>query len=335
MPPGTGRMALGLGLGFILGSFLSLNGSSFAYLDAPGLAAGTFLFIFSLPSCLLLLVCLFFFFQWIMATASAWFEVVTSSRSPRPFYVIALITASLLATVGLMFLLFIRDASGVVELGIIGGIGSQLLDSFLTLLEQPLLLVLLMSLWAFPLAAWFWHGRVKENAGSSWIFLNAYPQRIPLSHQAPFRLRSALVIGLIGGFVFCGLFLIIRIVVHLGIPETIRSTDQFAWMFYLSNLALAWLLQASIAGVGAGRIRRLGCLHGLFSAFIGGCVMTAGTLGLNLLFGGTATADFIWQTFSLVVNGGALLALPIALVVSAIAGRIRKTNDDNVMVYAK
>ena len=40
--------------------------------------------------------------------------------------------------------------------------------------------------------------------------------------------------------------------------------------------------------------------------------MTAGVLGLNLLFGGTVDAQFIWFTFSQVVNWGALLSLCVA-----------------------
>ena len=57
--------------------------------------------------------------------------------------------------------------------------------------------------------------------------------------------------------------------------------------------------------------------------------------GEDMLQRGTATADFIWQTFSLTVDGGALLALPIAPGASAITGWIRKTNDEGMKVHAK
>jgi hypothetical protein len=297
------------------------------------LATRTPLFVSNLSLSILLLIGLFFFLQWIAVAASAWFEVAATSRSPRWVYLIGLTIASAIGVAGLVILLTLND---VIALNNVIGLGISVIpDLFIGVLELPVLLLLLMGMWAFPLTAWFWHGQGREVPESSWMFLDTSPQRIPLPHQAPFHLLLALMIGLVGGLVFCVLLLIIRIVAHLSVPEPLRSTDQFNWAFYLSSLALAALLQAGIAGIVAGRVRRLGSLHGLFAAFIGGCVMTIGMLGLNLLFGGTATADFIWITFSLVVNGGALLALPIALGVSALAGWLRKTKGEEVKAYAK
>jgi len=53
--------------------------------------------------------------------------------------------------------------------------------------------------------------------------------------------------------------------------------------------------------------------------------MTLGVLDLNVLFGGTIEPFLTWQTFCLMVNGGALLALPIAVGVSAVVGKARQT----------
>jgi len=76
----------------------------------------------------------------------------------------------------------------------------------------------------------------------------------------------------------------------------------------------------------AGWVRRLGALHGLFAAFVAGCVMTIAILGLNLAFGGTFDLGVTWLTFALVVNVGALLALPSGLAVAALAGWVRRVH---------
>jgi hypothetical protein len=59
----------------------------------------------------------------------------------------------------------------------------------------------------------------------------------------------------------------------------------------------------SIAIIVATRVRWLGVLHSLFAAFVAGCVMAVGILGLNLAFGGTIDPPFAWTTFALVLNG--------------------------------
>ncbi len=50
--------------------------------------------------------------------------------------------------------------------------------------------------------------------------------------------------------------------------------------------------------------------------------MTSGLLVLNLLFGGRIDPMITWQTFCFVVNGGAFLALLVAMGVSVLAGWI-------------
>jgi hypothetical protein len=49
--------------------------------------------------------------------------------------------------------------------------------------------------------------------------------------------------------------------------------------------------------------------------------MTIGVLGLNLLFGGSIDPTLAWGVFTLVVNSGVLLALPVGWGVSALLGR--------------
>jgi hypothetical protein len=136
--------------------------------------------------------------------------------------------------------------------------------------------------------------------------------------QPPLQLWRALRGGLIGAFLFCGLLLGIRIAVRLGVPESIRATDEFRLLYYYSQCTLAVLVQTIVATIVAARVDRLGTLHGLFAAFVGGSLMAGGLLGLNLLFGGSIDLPFTWQVFSHVVNGGATLSLLVALVVVAV-----------------
>jgi hypothetical protein len=128
---------------------------------------------------------------------------------------------------------------------------------------------------------------------------------------------------LLGGLAFCALLLLIRIGLRIGLSEAVRSTDEFRLGFFLSQVALAVLMQVGVAALVAGWIQRLGAVHGLFGAFVAGCVMAVGILAANLLFGGTIDLQFAWNTFCQVVNEGALLALPIAWAVASLAQLIR------------
>jgi Zn-dependent protease with chaperone function len=343
---GVGRVGLCLGLGLSVGSVLSLyydRSRDFGLLVNP-----LFLFVLSLPWSIVVLVSLFLFLRWIAMGTSAWLDVMISSRSPRLFYTVStvglVISSGVLIVVLAQLFLFQLLATDIADtLGttfdLVIGFPVVIFGSIVLLISDTLLspgvLLAFICLWAFPLATWFWRKQVKTPVGSHWAFLGASSQPIVLPRQDPFRLRFALIVGMVGGLVFCALLLVIRIWLRMSVPEAIRSTGQFKLLLFYGIIVLAVLFQAVIAGVVAGKIRRLGSLHGLFAAFVGGCVMTAGTLGINLLFGGTASASFIWITFSFVINAGALLALPIVLGVSAIAHRIRKTKIEEVKVYAK
>jgi len=334
VPFGIGRAGLCIGVGLILGTFLSLS------FDSSSLGNSLFQFILSLPWSLVVLVSLFLFLRWIATGTSAWLDVMISSRSPRLFYTVGLVMVSGVLVVALAQLFLFRQVAttigGILETPsdlLIGFAGVAILSIgfliFNTLLS-PGMLVAFVCLWAFPLAAWFWRKQVTTPVEPSWAFLDPSSQSIILPRQDPFRLRFALIVGLVGGLVFCGLVLLIRIGVRLSVPEVIRGTDQSKLLFFYSSIVLAALLQAGIAVITVGWVRRLGSLHGLFAAFIGGCVMTVGLLGINLLFGGGIDLHFTWITFSFVINGGVLLALPITLIVSLIVHQTRESRRAGV-----
>jgi Zn-dependent protease with chaperone function len=333
VPLGIGRAGLCIGVGLILGTFLSLS------IDNGPSVNPLFLFVLSLPWSFVVLVSLFLFLRWIATGTSAWLDIMILSRSPRLFYTVSLVMASAVLVVVLaqlfLFHSLATDFAPLLKTPfdlLIGFAGVAILSILLLIntLLSPGVLVAFVCLWAFPLAAWFWRKRVKTPVGSNWAFLGASSQPVVLPRQDPFRLRFALIAGLVGGSVFSGLLLLIRMGVHLSVPEAIRGNYQFRIILTIIQIVLAALIQATAAGIVAGWVRRLGALHGLFAAFVGGCVMTVGIVVIDLLFGGTITASFIWQTFCLVVNGGALLALPIALIVSVIVQEIREPHREGV-----
>jgi hypothetical protein len=96
---------------------------------------------------------------------------------------------------------------------------------------------------------------------------------------------------------------------------------QYKQIFFMTMVVAAAVAQAGVAAIVASRVRRLSGLHGLCAAFVAGCVMTVGALGLNLLFGGTINSKLAWGVFNDVVNIGALLALPAGWGVSTLLVR--------------
>jgi Zn-dependent protease with chaperone function len=326
-PTSAGRAGLCLGLGIMLGTFLSFSN----YLK-PNSMNFTIVFVYGLPWNVLLLVVLFSFFRWIAAGASIWLDVVTTGRSLRLIYMVGLMIASAVLVVWLTQLFGFSLESEFIQEGGLAAFDPALVllalpARFLNALLRPEILLALISLWAFPLAAWFWRGRARMATESNWAFLDSSSQHQLWSRQDPLSPRIALTLGLQTGLVFCVLLLIVRVGLSVGVSEAIRQTDQYKLVFYSSQVVLAVLLQVGLAAIVAGKVRQLGSLHGLFAAWVGGCVMILGVLDLNLLFGGTIDPFFTWQTFCFVVNGGALLALPITVGVSAVVGRTRQTHQ--------
>jgi hypothetical protein len=317
-PRGAIRLGLALGLGIVLGQVLALDSavtssSEMAY--AANQVAPAFSLIFNLMVGALLLVGLSCFLWWISAGASAWLEQITTRHSLRLTVTLGLITAVLISTVLLGSLLWSSTAGpGVLSLPPVALANA--------LLQSRLVVLVFVGLWAFPLAARFWEGRTAQPTETQWAFLDPSPRPLTLRRRDRFRIPQALVTGTVGGLAFCALLLI----VHFGwntVPQDVRTTDQARIAFAVGQVAVAVLMQAIAAAIVAIRVRWLGGIHGLFAAFVAGCVMAIGILGLNLAFGGSIDPSFAWTIFSLVVNGGALLSLPVAAGVSALASRFR------------
>ena len=332
-PQGTARLGLALSLGVVLGNFISLNSSTIFFEYGP---LGWISFLGSnIIMGIFLIIILTLFLKWVMVGASGWLEVATTSRSLRFTYLAGLFMASGFLTIffGLYFssnsfsgdfLMGISTISEAITWALLPV--EMLFFNALLIFPQSLIFLMFTSLWAFPLAAWFYRKRLVSASGSSWAFLDPTFQQLTFPRQAPLRIGLALNIGLKGGLLFCILLLIIRTIIHVSVPETITNTDEYKLILYfLVNLTPAVLIQAGVAAFTTSRIERLGTLHGLFAAFVTGCIMVAGILGINLLFGGGIDLNFAWMVFSQVVNSGALIALVIMYLFSSVnAWRIRR-----------
>lgn len=181
-----------------------------------------------------------------------------------------------------------------------------------------------MSLWVFPITASFWLRRMTKATTSSWAFLDSQSQYVRLPPQESLQPFLALMIGLVGGLLYCNLLILIQIWRHSNVSPAITNTSQFIQLFTFGRFVGGAILQAIVAAIVAVLIRRIGVLHGLFAAFVAGCVMTAGVCDSILIYGQTIDSYFVWVVLGFMVNGGAILALLAALVVSVLVGWIRR-----------
>lgn len=317
---GVGGAGLGLGLGVILGQRISFE----IYVNGLGnqiINQSSNLALFDILWSLLVLVSVLFFLYWVAAGASAWLNVTHTFRSLRRVCGLSVTIAGIWLAIwfGLIFILRYLG-SGTKSLFLLNTIAVTSVVA-----ANPLTFFLLVSLWVFPLAAWFWRAHTQLASRWDWALLDLPPQHQSMPQQTPLRPGLAFIIGLIGGASYFVLPLVIRLTLRLILPMEIRRSDQAIFYFHFGTIALAALMQSFIAVVVALKVPRLGWLHGLFAAFVAGCLMTVGILGSILVFGGEIDASFAWSTLSEVVNEGALLALPFALAASAVSGWFRRS----------
>jgi Zn-dependent protease with chaperone function len=316
----AGKLGIGLGLGMIFGQLLSFD-NIVSNQKVLGLEKFDWTMQFTSSAfnilwSVLLLVSLYYFFKWIAVSASVWLRVAIYSRSPYSFYISGLTISGLWLTLwfGIIFLIrnadvYLRFPNSIVTLLSLILIFLPAVIVQITL--QPLTLIALVSLWAFPMNACLWRDYITNSTSfPKWGFLDKPPTQLHLQHHKQLQIHYAFVRGLKGGLMYCVLMLALRLGLHFFVPESVRNTDWFKLILILAvPISFAALMQAVIAIKTARRVKNLHSIHGLFSAFNAGCIMTLGILVLNLLFGGTIDTHFAWMIFSLVVNWGSLLCL--------------------------
>lgn len=304
--PALGRLGLGLGLGCIAGQILSLEG----YIEASVYGSSKAVFGFYVTLSILLLAISFFLVDWISAGASTWMDAAVSSRSPRAFYSIGLIIASAVFALSLRDLFSLHSLGAGVSglrgfLSLMSALGSYFVN---VLALSPVTLAALTSLWAFPLAASFWRGKLASDGQRNWAFLEPSSQRLKLPSLSTLNLGLALRIAVFGGLLFWVLLLVLWAGWRLWLSPAARHTGQMIVAFAFLQVATAALAQAAVGLTVARRVVRPAGIHGLFAAFVAGCVIVAGMLVLIFVFG-KLNREFAWSVFIQVVNVGALLTL--------------------------
>lgn len=319
-PRGINHLGAGLGLGILVGVVLAFSSAIALQTTEP--FNGSEL-IFNILWAIVLVTSLVLFIRWIAVGASAWLEVAAKHTSPRLFYTMGLIIAGGVLAIWLGLLFYIRDLGSAILFLLISPLGV-----LLTITQNPLTMLGLISLWAFPLAAWFGHRWAVSSSTPGWAYLDTTSREMNWTSLPPYRPRLAVMIGITGAVLYLGLLLLARLVLRASFSEAVRDTDNFRLIYYFSQIIAAAFFQAGIAVITTIWVQRLRSYHGLLSAFVAGSVIAAGILGLNLLFGGTLDPQFVWNTFSMVINGGALLALAVAWLASLFAGIVHPVRND-------
>ena len=304
----------------------------------------------------LLVAGLFLLLHWIATGASAWLEVAArTNESPRTAYRTGLLLAGCLLAVWLSMLFYAHAVRS-------GGADAEMLDALIPVIEDvgipirsttaalaaqgvvlddttvllallgvgmvglaaisPLTLAVLVSVWAYPLTAWFWRRRERaaDPGRPAWAFLDAPSGHVaPLSATAPLRPGEALAIGAVGGTAVGGLFFVVDS--WMWSAGFGASTDWLAPWLLLVQPLVSTLAQGVVAAVVAARVRRLAVVHALFAAFTAGTVMAVSVLGFSLQTWGATDLGFAltvaWASAGWSLNAGGLLGLLAALAISA------------------
>ena len=149
------------------------------------------------------------------------------------------------------------------------------------------------------------------------------------SSLVPLRTRLALMLGLAGGAAYCAILYLFKEVLKIDLS-------------IFNAVLLAALLQGGIAAIVVGSVQRLPVFHGLFAAFVASCVMSIGLTVAILLYQPHITMAVVWRAilrlngdsvYTLIINEGALLALLVGLLVSALAGWLRRLWRARQRVY--
>ncbi len=360
-PYGTLLLSLSLGMGLLFGQILSLtvyelgvgndiSASGEYFTNIPDITFLTGLTWSSFTSqagsiifwSIVLLLMLWFFFTWVVAGAVLWLKLASSSASLRRIYWLALVFESVVLCILFVQLSAVRDALQFAEtmpklymheflslISVPDSVGgfAPIIYAIFELVSDPLALLALMCLWAYPLITWFWRKRSTRMTAPPWALLDPSSHAptmlssladaqergepdpslrprplVASSGQALLRPGLALGVGIAGGLVYCGILIFLFNGGQLDL-----SVDQL--------ILLAVLVQVSTAAIVAGAVRHQSVVHSLFAAWVAGCLMTLGLLMPNLL-SSSVNLDQAWAVLREVVTGGALATLPIAFTVS-------------------
>jgi Zn-dependent protease with chaperone function len=312
------RLGLGLGIGVVLGQILAFPAAVDTLGPGGQSEAPPVLWAAQGLWDLVLVLGLVVFVWWLAVGAALWLSTLDGASGSRRTMLVGLVLGGYLLTwwYGLLVGTESVASAALAQMSSLNGIllaaAIPVAYWVIVLAQSPLTLLAATIFWSFPLIAGL-RRSPEATPERAWAFLDSVPVSRPCRVVMP-RVGSALAIGLRSGLVYAALLLIGRIAYRLGVPEAVRNQDDVILAFFWSQVALAVLVAAIAAGVAAGRPHPLGILHGLAGASAAATSSAIALLALNLVFGGHAEPQFVWMTFSQVVNESTLVALPVALV---------------------
>jgi Zn-dependent protease with chaperone function len=316
-------IAFAAGAGVTVAVFMLplLSPDSLRFVALP--AATTLLFLLLAAALILLLGgVLALHLAWVAAGTTAWLPVLLRRRRPGLAFA---------AGVGLTCLLAIQFPLFAVWIGVVVADAGESGVAGLTVIVWRLALIgstfpanlivwpTIVVLWAWPLAPALLAGRrgSVETGGWAWLKPPSGGAKLPLS---PLRPRRAALIGLLGGLA-CGLALN-RIGQSLPADwaGAVTTSDGASPAHFRMMLA-AMVAQPPLAALTGLLVPRLRAVHALFAANLAGLVMAA-AIWCHMLDQGSWTAlgslPVLKLLFPTVVIGGAVLALPAALLVQGL-----------------
>ena len=294
----------------------------------------------------LLAVALVLVLAWVGATAETWIRARAGTERPARTTLLGLLLASGFLAVVVAVFTYARDTRSeigrhvAVEHDIaadVASVGPQWLWDgvfdlwVLSLLEQPVIVLALVVVWLFPLAAWL--RRRMQSSDAPWAFLDPGGRlRIPPLGRVslePWRIGA-----LAGAAALCAL-VVLRIGLRLGFSAEEIEEPGFGPAFSYWQYLIAFAAQAVAAMVVAARARELPLVGALAAAFTAGVVATAGIVLLPSLgscidpialrpsaCSWYVTPSNVWFNFRLVIAEGALVALAGGAVVLGVRALI-------------
>ena len=314
--------AVGLSLGFFLGSILSIQEGQLSYLYTP-----VRFLIYALLA-FLMLITLLFVLECVASSVLTWSEVSATRRRARRAYVLGLMTAAVATAVLVAPLIFIREAS--MSLLTVGGF-TTLAEALLSLaallggyfwvtFQSPVTMVPVVAVWAFPLLAGLWRSYPSTALRRGWAFLDEPAQSVAVE-QINFGLKIPVLVSLVTGAVVLGWLLVLRVARHYAL------LGEGAYVFLVVTASV--LGSPVVAVIVSVWVRQLRVVVGLLGAFLTGCLITAANLTLvqlgacvellSITAGGSCswTSDLVLLSnfFGFAVGNGMMLAVPSVVAV--------------------
>ncbi len=197
--------------------------------------------------------------------------------------------------------------------------------------QAPLFIILFICIWLYPLIPVFWHKMLGKTSQATWVFLKPV-QRLVLPTSSSTNIRVILISSGTGALIFFLLVFSFRLFARLLFPEaTLQSPSYYTSLGY-GQVVLSILIQVIVAAFIASYTKHSRTFKALYTAFISAVLMVIAYNILGELFAKSpiSFANLMTSILTITgffVSGGALFALPIALVVSALAQQIRSVNQ--------